>query len=58
MQFNPQVKYDLGKALNWGAKQLYVGIEYSYWKDKYGIDNSGNIDSNQSVTSALVKVHF
>lgn len=58
LQFNPQVKYDLGKALNWGAKQLYVGIEYSYWKDKYGIDNNGNLDSNQNVTSALVKVHF
>jgi len=58
LQFNPQVKYDLGKALNLGAKQLYVGIEYSYWKDKYGIENSGRLDTNQSVTSALVKVHF
>ena len=56
--FNPQVKYDLGKALNWGAKQVYVGVEYSYWKDKYGIDSRGNVDSNQSVASALVKVHF
>jgi nucleoside-specific outer membrane channel protein Tsx len=58
LQFNPQVKYDLGKALNLGAKQLYVGVEYSYWKDKYGIDSRGNLDSNQSVTSALVKVQF
>ena len=58
LHFNPQVKYDLGKALNWGAKQVYVGVEYSYWKDKYGIDSRGNVDSNQSVASALVKVHF
>lgn len=58
LHLNPQVKYDLGKALNIGAKQLYVGVEYSYWKDKYGIDSRGNLDSNQSVTSALVKVHF
>ncbi len=58
LHFNPQVKYDLGKALNLGAKQLYVGFEYSYWKDKYGIDSRGNLDSNQSVASALIKVHF
>src|SRR3546814_14335333 len=36
LHFNPQVKYDLGKALNFGEKQLYVGVEYDYWKDKYG----------------------
>jgi len=58
LHFNPQVKYDLGKALNLGAKQLYVGFEYSYWKDKYGIDSRGNLESNQSVASALIKVHF
>ena len=54
---NPQVKYDLGKALGYGAKQLYVGFEYSYWKDKYGIQNGG-LDTNQNVTSALIKMHF
>lgn len=48
----------MGKALNLGAKQLYVGFEYSYWKDKYGIDSRGNLESNQSVASALIKVHF
>ena len=58
LHFNPQVKYDLGKALNIGAKQLYVGIEYSYWKDKYGIEDSDRLKTNQSVTSALIKVHF
>ncbi|MDD0975297.1 outer membrane protein OmpK [Pseudomonas fontis] len=58
LHFNPQVKYDLGKALNFGAKQLYVGFEYSYWKDKYGIENSDRLDTRQSVASALVKFHF
>src|SRR3990167_7570247 len=41
LHFNPQVKYDLGKALNWGDKQLYVCFEYDYWKNKYGIEDSG-----------------
>ncbi|BBN56560.1 hypothetical protein TRE132_46850 [Pseudomonas chlororaphis subsp. aurantiaca] len=58
LHINPQIKYDLGKALRLGEKQLYVGLEYSYWKDKYGIQNSPNLDTNQNTASLLVKVHF
>ena len=58
LHFNPQIKYDLGKALDMGEKQLYVGIEYDYWKDKYGIENSSGFDTNQNTASLLVKVHF
>lgn len=64
LHFNPQIKYDMGKALSWGEKQLYVGIEYDYWKDKYGIDNDGFVGSeildgtNQSATNFIVKAHF
>lgn len=64
LHFNPQIKYDLGKALNWGAKQLYVGVEYDYWKDKYGIDNGSYLGqtilkgTNQNTASLLIKAHF
>jgi len=58
LHFNPQVKYDLGKALNWGEKQLYVGFEYDYWKNKYGIKDSDAFDTDQNTASFLVKVHF
>ncbi|NBA93853.1 outer membrane protein OmpK [Pseudomonas sp. R5(2019)] len=58
LHFNPQIKYDLGKALSWGEKQLYVGIEYDYWKDKYGIEDTPFFDTNQNTASLLVKVHF
>jgi nucleoside-specific outer membrane channel protein Tsx len=58
LHFNPQLKYDLGKALGWGEKQFYVGTEYSYWKNKYGVENSSNLDTNQNTASLLVKVHF
>lgn len=64
LHFNPQIKYDLGKALSLGEKQLYVGIEYDYWKDKYGIENDGFVSQNfvgstdQNTASLLVKVHF
>ncbi|WP_312931433.1 outer membrane protein OmpK [Pseudomonas sp.] len=58
LHFNPQIKYDLGKALKWGEKQLYVGIEYDYWKNKYGIKDSDGFTTDQNTASLLVKVHF
>ncbi|RHW22358.1 outer membrane protein OmpK [Pseudomonas jilinensis] len=57
-KFNPQIKYDLGKAMNWAEKQLYVGIEYDYWKNKYGIKDSSAFKTDQSATNLIVKVHF
>ncbi|MCF5054215.1 outer membrane protein OmpK [Pseudomonas sp.] len=58
LHFNPQVKYDLGKALHWGDKQLYVGFEYDYWKNKYGIEDTGAFKTTQDTASFLVKYHF
>ncbi|WP_166366631.1 outer membrane protein OmpK [Pseudomonas akapageensis] len=58
LHFVPQIKYDLGKALHMGEKQLYVGIEYDYWSDKYGIVDTSSFDTNQNTASVLVKVHF
>lgn len=57
-KFNPQVKYDLGKAMDWSPKQLYVGVEYDYWKNKYGIKDSSAFKTDQSATNLIVKLHF
>lgn len=58
LHINPQVKYDLGKALEHEPKHLYVGIEYDYWSDKYGIQDSKGFRTDQNTVSALVKYHF
>ena len=58
LHFNPQIKYDLGKALNLSAKQLYVGVEYDYWKNKYGLEDTPAFETNQNTASLLVKLHF
>ena len=34
--FQPQVRFDIGEAMNFKAEQLFVGIEYQYWKNKLG----------------------
>ena len=58
VHFNPQIKYDLGKAINLPERQLYVGIEYDYWSDRYGIEDTKFFDTNQNTASLLVKVFF
>ncbi|AKV10046.1 membrane protein [Pseudomonas fluorescens NCIMB 11764] len=56
--FNPQIKYDIGKAFWSTPSKIYVGIEYDYWSNKYGIENTSAYDTNQNVTSAIVKYYF
>ena len=51
--FNPQIRLDVGKYFG-KAKFFELGIEYSYWHNKYGISG---ID-NESTVSAMVKVHL
>ncbi|MBM7062902.1 hypothetical protein JQX08_19475 [Pseudomonas sp. UL073] len=59
LHVNPQIKYDLGKAMGWNAvKKFYVGVEYDYWSDKYAIEDSQAFRTDQSALSFLAKVHF
>ena len=63
LHFNPQIKYDLAKAMGWG-KRFYVGVEYDYWSNKYGIDDDSFLadeilgGTDQSAISLLAKAHF
>lgn len=56
--FNPQLKYDLGQLLNLGERRFYVGIEYDYWSNKYGLENTPEIGSNQNAVSFLLTAYF
>ena len=51
--FNPQLRLDVGRYFD-HEKFVEVGIEYSYWDNKYGI---GALDT-ESVMSVLVKVYL
>ena len=63
LHFNPQIKYDVAKAFGVGQK-FYVGVEYDYWSDKYGIEDESFLGedilggTDQSAISLLVKAHF
>ncbi len=51
LHINPQIKYNLQKTLGLDNR-LEVGMEYSYWRNKFGSDET------QSAPSALIKYHF
>lgn len=55
----PQLKLDVGVFAGLREQSLMAGIEYDYWKNKYGVqDGSFGLDSNQNTASLLVKYHF
>ncbi|WP_236124391.1 MULTISPECIES: outer membrane protein OmpK [Pseudomonas] len=56
--FNPQVKYDIGKHLGYGEKHFYAGVEYDYWSNKYAIESTSEYNTDESVTSLIMKYYF
>ena len=57
-QFNPQIKYNIGKHLFRSDARVYLGIEYYFWSNKYGVKSSSVADSDQHAVSFLAKYHF
>ncbi|WP_440903805.1 nucleoside-binding protein [Catenovulum sp. SX2] len=52
MNFTSQLKYNLASLLSLDTK-VFVGVEYVFWNDKFGIDGVNERNAN-----LLVKVHF
>jgi len=51
--FTSQLKYDIGQHLDYKTNKLFIGMEYVYWKNKFGID--GITEKNANL---LLKWHF
>ncbi|EDM65572.1 MAG: DUF5020 family protein [Moritella sp.] len=52
--FNPQLKIDLGELIGAGKGNIEMGVEYSYWINKYGIAEM----DDENAFSLLAKFHF
>lgn len=58
---NMNLTSQLKMAINpwFGLKDpLYIGVEYVYWQNKYGIADSANFRTNESNVNLLLKWHF
>jgi nucleoside-specific outer membrane channel protein Tsx len=57
MNMTSQLKWALHPVFNWKSK-FYVGVEYVYWRNKYGIADSPQFRTHESNINLLVKAHF
>lgn len=55
--FTSQFKWDLG-ALWQTPKTLYLGIEYVYWNNRFGIQDTDAFETNERNVNGLLKLHF
>ena len=39
----PQLGWDIGKAMTGSPNQLFLGVEYQYWWNKLGVDDDDNV---------------
>ncbi|KXI29084.1 DUF5020 family protein [Paraglaciecola hydrolytica] len=57
MNWTSQLKWSATEWLGLSST-LYFGVEYVYWRNKFGIADSSNFRTNESNVNVLVKWHF
>ncbi|GGD54897.1 DUF5020 family protein [Lacimicrobium alkaliphilum] len=57
LNITPQLKWLASDVLGIKSK-LYLGFEYVYWRNKFGIANSAALASNENNLNLLIKWHF
>lgn len=57
MNMTSQLKWNLGANMEM-TNPLYVGIEYAYWVNKYGVKDSAALRTTEANINLLVKWHF
>ncbi len=58
LQINPQLKYNLGNLLHRPDTRFYIGLEYCFWSNKFGIASTTDFNTDQHALSVLAKYHF
>lgn len=58
LNFTSQLKWDLGSSLGLTDKPLYLGFEFVYWENKFGIRDTPLFRTNERNTNLLLKAHF
>ncbi len=53
-----QVMYDLSSVLGASKNSLKLGLEYQYWKNKFGNDSSGAAGSGAFAKTPMIRVEY
>ncbi|MDV6328402.1 nucleoside-binding protein [Idiomarina sp. Sol25] len=57
LNWTSQLKWNAGQAMGLDNR-LYLGIEYVYWRNKFGIADTLGFPTHESNVNLLVKFHF
>ena len=58
IHINPRLRYDVGRLFGSPNRRFLAGVEYSYWRNKYGIEDSAAFTTDQSALSLMVTGQF
>ena len=53
-----QVMYDLSAAIGASPKTFKVGVEFQYWKNKFGNDSAGAAGSGATANTPMVRAEY
>lgn len=53
-----QIMYDLGKPLGAGANTFRVGLEYQYWRNKFGNDHVADASKGSFARTPMVRAEY
>ncbi|MES2880480.1 MAG: outer envelope protein [Pseudomonadota bacterium] len=53
-----QVMYDLSSALGAKPKTFKIGVEYQYWKNKFGNDSAGAAGSGATANTPMIRAEY
>ena len=53
-----QLMYDLSAALGWSKNTFRVGLEYEYWKNKFGNDEGGPAGAGATARTPMVRADY
>ncbi|MDO3387023.1 hypothetical protein QWI17_14350 [Gilvimarinus sp. SDUM040013] len=57
LHWTSQLKWNLGENFKLNSP-LYIGVEYTYWHNKFGIKDSEAFPTDESNANLLIKWHF
>lgn len=58
VHINPQLKLDVGPWVNAAPGHWYAGIEYDYWRHKFGLADSPALPTHQNTYSLMMQYKF
>ncbi|HMN79199.1 MAG TPA: outer envelope protein [Burkholderiaceae bacterium] len=53
-----QVMYDVGSPLGWGKNKFKIGLEYQYWRNKFGNQHKGAAGDGAFAKTPMIRVQY